>query len=334
MSGVKCINSIKKMIAAGLIGGMVLSLSACGEEPAPIEYSLYDTSTTYGLITTGSVDEVDFFSKDLCIADGADLGTDQVDSFCAWGAGVFNTETGEVTYSQNIHERLYPASTTKILTAILVFKYGDLEHTVTVSELACNQASDSSVADLHPGDQMTERQLLYGLLLRSGNDAAVALAEAVAGDVETFVGMMNEEAQRIGATNSHFVTPNGLHDDDHYTTVYDLYLIMNEAIKYPEFVDMIHTATYDVYYADASGNATSMTWNNTNRYLLDKVEDPEGFTIVGGKTGTTGQAMYCLVLLSNNEMGQPIISVILGADSAGNLYLLMNEILEAFGHAP
>lgn len=329
----KCINSIKKIISIVTVGAMVISLAACGEEPAPIEYSLYDTSTNYGLIQAQSVDDIDFFSKDLCVTDGADKGLDTVDSFVAWGAGVFNGATGEVTYSQSIHERLFPASTTKILTAIVVFKYGDLDKTVTVSELACQQASDSSVCDLRPGDQMTERQLLYGLMLRSGNDAAVALAEAVGGDVDTFVGMMNAEALSLGATNSHFVTPNGLHDDDHYTTVYDMYLIMNEAIKIPEFLDIIHTDSYDVYYADYAGNATSMTWKNTNRYLLGTAEEPEGFTVIGGKTGTTGQAMYCLVLYTTNEAGDPIISIVLGADSAANLYLFMNEILEGYGHS-
>ena len=95
---------------------------------------------------------------------------------------------------------------------------------------------------------------------------------------------------------------------------------------------MIHTASYDVVYTDSTGAPQQMTWNNTNRYLLGTAEMPEGFDVIGGKTGTTGQAMYCLVLYSTNEAGQPIISIVLGADSAVNLYVFMNEILEGFGH--
>ncbi|MBO6215942.1 MAG: D-alanyl-D-alanine carboxypeptidase [Lachnospiraceae bacterium] len=332
LAGGACSKLVKKGAVLVLTGVLVFSLTACGKEEIPTSYDIYETSTTYGILNAETAEDVKFFADDLCVTDTSDFGTDAVDSYIAWAAGVFNGATNEVTYSQSIHEHMFPASTTKILTALCVLKYGDLDKKVIVSDLACDQESDSSVANLRPGDEMTERQLLYGLMLRSGNDAAIALAEAVSGDVESFMTLMNNEALSLGATNSHFVTPNGLHDDDHYTTVYDLYLITKEALKYQEFVDMIHTASYDVVYTDSTGAPQQMTWNNTNRYLLGTAEMPEGFDVIGGKTGTTGQAMYCLVLYSTNEAGQPIISIVLGADSAVNLYVFMNEILEGFGH--
>lgn len=306
-------------------------LSGCGAEDENITYSLYDTSANYGIISTASADDISFFADDLCVADTSDIGTDQVDSAVAYAAGVFNLATKNAAYAQSIHERMYPASTTKIMTALVAIKYGNLDQTVTVSELACNQASDSSVCNLKPGDQLTVRQLLYGMMLRSGNDAAIAVAEAVGGSVEGFVDMMNAEARALGATNTHFVNPNGLHDDEHYTTVYDLYLIMNEAIKYNDFTDVIHTASYEVIYTSADGSAKTVEWANTNQYLSGKSAPPEGYTVVGGKTGTTAAAKNCLVLYSMNPKNEPVISIVLGADARSNLYMLMNEVLAGFG---
>ena len=106
--------------------------------------------------------------------------------------------------------------------AYVALKNGNLDDVVTVSANAANQASDSSVCELKEGDKITLRDLLYGLMLRSGNDAAVAIAEHISGSSEEFVVLMNAEAKALGATGSHFVTPNGLHDEEHYSTVYDM----------------------------------------------------------------------------------------------------------------
>jgi D-alanyl-D-alanine carboxypeptidase (penicillin-binding protein 5/6) len=178
---------------------------------------------------------------------------------------------------------------------------------------------------------MTLRDLLYGLMLRSGNDAAIAIAEGISGDVDTFVNLMNQEATALGAVNSHFVTPNGLHDEDHYTTVYDMYLIFNAAIQNDDFRTILQTTTYNVFYTTSDGTETSQTWNTTNYYLLGKEQAPDGITVIGGKTGTTGEAGYCLVLLSKNEQNQQIISIVFDADARTNLYYLMNEILNLYG---
>ena len=131
-------------------------------------------------------------------------------------------------------------------------------------------------------------------MLRSGNDAAVAIAEHISGSSEEFVVLMNAEAKALGATGSHFVTPNGLHDEEHYSTVYDMYLFMNAAVK--------------------------------NEPM------PEGVTVIGGKTGTTGEAKYCLVQYNENTAKEPVISIVLKADSRDNMYLLMSEMLKNFAN--
>lgn len=303
-------------------------MSGCGqavviENPYSVynsKLSVYDTDTT----------ESSFFATDLCVTDGADLGTDKTDSTVAEGGGVFNLTTGEVTYSQNMFGKMYPASTTKILTAYIIIRDCNMSDMVTVSANAVDQASDSSICNLREGDVISVKNLLYGQMLASGNDAAIALAEFHSGTVEAFVDEMNATAKNLGATSSHFVNPNGLPDEDHYTTIYDMYLIFKEAVQYEDFVSIIGNKEVTVNYLNKKGEAVEKTWSNTNRYISGKYDAPEGFTILGGKTGTTNAAGYCLVLYSMNPEGDKIISIVFKADGRSNLYHLMSQMLSGF----
>lgn len=296
-------------------------------------YDLYGTSVKYGLIEADDVsmeDAVPFFASGLCVSDGKDLGTDQTSSYVAGAAGVFNLNTKEVTYSQNVYEKMYPASTTKILTAYLALKYGDLDAVMTVSENAANQAADSSVCNLKAGDKLTLEQLLYGLMMQSGNDAAIVIAEGLSGDVASFAELMNQEAYALGATDSHFVNPNGLHDKDHYTTAYDLHLLFQAALQNETFADLIRAKEYSVDYLDAAGMPVHQDWKTTNKYLAGTETAPSGISVIGGKTGTTNDAGYCLALLCENAKGEQVIAVVMKADCRNNLYYYMNELLRGF----
>ena len=187
----KCIN---KWICLSLLIA-VSCVSGCGKTSAAIEqpYDVYATAADFGLSSNGTAEAKSYFASNLCVSEDVAIGTDSTDSQVAEGAGTFNLETNTVVYAKNLYERLYPASTTKILTAYIALKYcDDLDAMVTVSENAVNQASDSSVCNLKAGDVIRLRDLLYGLMLRSGNDAAVAIAEHVSGSVEAF-------AEKIGA---------------------------------------------------------------------------------------------------------------------------------------
>lgn len=306
---------------------MSLSLVSCGNQTESVaSYKLYDTSFVYGITHNGSKSSIELFAKDICVVGTDDLGTSQVHSQVAGAAGAFNTTEQSVVYAQSVHEKMYPASTTKILTAYIACLYGNLDDTYTVSANAVNQASDSSVINLKEGDIITLRDLLYGLMLRSGNDAAVAIAEGISGDEASFAELMNKTAEELGATNSHFVTPNGLHDENHYTSVYDMYLILNAALKNETFYKIFTASSYTAGYT-SGGELKTQEWKTTNQYITGNVKTPTGFTILGGKTGTTGAAGYCLVLLSENEDHDQIISIVFNADCRSNLYLLMNEIL-------
>lgn len=277
-------------------------------------------------------DAIPFFAENLCVAGDITIGTDQTDSFVAEASGLFDVTSNEVLYAQKIHQRMYPASTTKVMTAYIILKNCNVNEIVTVSDNAVNQASDSSVCGLRAGDQISILNLLYGLLLPSGNDAAIVLAEYYAGSEEAFASIMNEEAQALGATNTHFMNSNGLPDENHYTTVYDMYLIFKEAIKYELFVNIISATSYTASFVDNAGNPVEKSWNNTNRYLTGARKKPNSVTVYGGKTGTTGAAGYCLVLYSKNEIGHDMVSVVFKADGPSDLYLYTSEILDGFAN--
>ncbi len=318
---------------------LVCTLAAgCGTERADLEsaYAVYEMSDEYLSYGTGeetSLETGHLFAEDLCVGGIENTENSPEAVSTAETAAVFVLNDGDVTYAKNIYARRYPASTTKILTAYLAIKYGDLDQVITVSDSVMDGlGDDSSLCGIEPGDQLTLRDLLYGLMLESGNDAANAIAEAVGGSKAEFVEMMNEEAYALGATQSHFTNPHGLPDDDHYTTAYDLYLIFSAAIQEEEFVDIISSTSHTVSYVNSLGEVTEAEWFNTNEYLSGTLAAPAGVTVVGGKTGTTDSAGSCLVLYSVNEAGSPVISIVLKDDNHEDLYNTMSAILSAYAN--
>ena len=241
------------------------------------------------------------FSENLCVPDGTE--DDSSLNLTSGAAGSFDLASGEVDYAQNIFNKMYPASITKVMTALVTLKNCRLDETVTVGEECQDIESGSSVCMIEPGDQLTVEQLLYGLLLNSGNDAAMSLAVYVGGTVDNFVNMMNEEAASLGATGTHFANPHGLHDENHYTTAYDIYLMFQEALKY------------------------GIMWQSTNYYHIGEATPPQDVEVIGGKTGTTDEAGSCLCLLAKDKYGDSHVSIILNAGDKETLYAEMNKLL-------
>lgn len=276
--------------------------------------------------------EEKLFADELCVAtdDVSMEGVSEMSGVPA--AALFDVNGKKVDFSYGIHERRYPASTTKILTALVAIKNGNLDDVVTVSEnaAASSFAADEQICGLIAGDQLTLRDLLYGLILYSGNDNAVAIAEHIAGNMESFAELMNAQAAELMATNTHFINSNGLHNEDHYTTAYDLYLIFNECIKYQEFMDMISADSYTVHVTQADGSKRDMEHAPTNHYATGEAALPTGgVTVIGGKTGTTDEAGNCLILLNRDENENPYISIVMGADTKPLLYEEMTAMIEA-----
>ena len=301
----------------------VFFLAGCGRT-AELEHAYSFESRVHSFEEKQENGFFEPFAADLSVADDSqDDGTE----LTAQAAAVFGLDGGEALFSRNAFERMNPASTTKVMTAIVALKYGTLSDLVTVTEDAVITEAGSSMAGVKPKDVISLEDLLYGLLIPSGNDAATAIAVHVGGSIEGFVDMMNEEAARLGATGTHFANANGLTDPDHYTTAYDLYLMFHEALTYEEFRTIIGAGAHTAIYKDGEGTEKTSTWTVGNYYMNGKKETPEGLTVFGGKTGTTMAAGYCLIMGSRTEDGKEFASVIMDANSRDALYEDMTKII-------
>ncbi|MGI6632024.1 MAG: D-alanyl-D-alanine carboxypeptidase family protein [Bacillota bacterium] len=222
-------------------------------------------------------------------------------SVSCYAAALMEWQTGALLYDKNAFTRMHPASITKMMTALLALEHGRLEDLVTVSAEAASQPGSSMY--LKTGDVFSLENLLYGLMLNSGNDAAWAIAEHVGGTAERFFDMMNERAREIGALNTRFRNPHGLTDPNHYTTAFDLALIARTCLKHPFFKRLVATKEKDVI--DAEGD-TKISLGNTNRLLWLYLGAD------GVKTGTTESAGQCLVA-SATRGDTRLLSVVLAS---------------------
>lgn len=238
-----------------------------------------------------------------------------------------NLETKETLYAKNIYNRLFPASVTKLMTGIICMKYGNMDQVVMIQDSDVNLEAGAQLSGLQPGDLLTMNQLLHILLVYSANDAGMAIARTIAGSESGFVEMMNKEAADLGMTGTHFMNPHGLHDPNHYTTVYDVYLMLNEAYKYPMFSQISSLGSYTAVYNHSDGSQASNTWYATDQYLTGAHPTPEGVNLLGGKTGTTDEAGSCLALVAQNRYGLPYISIVLFSYNHTTLYEDMDQLL-------
>ncbi len=212
---------------------------------------------------------------------------------------VMEVNTNIVLHEKDANRKMYMASTTKILTAICAIENTELDVKHTIKKEWCNVEGSSIY--LNEGEKLTPRELLYGLMLRSGNDTAVALACITSNSIENFSKLMNETALKIGAKNSNFVNPHGLHDDNHYTTAYDLALITCYALKNPTFKEIVSTKKINI----------SNDKYDYERVLINKNKMLNQFDgATGVKTGYTKKAGRCLVS-SANKNGFELVTVVL-----------------------
>lgn len=214
---------------------------------------------------------------------------------------ILDRGSNTVIYEKNGYTKRAMASTTKIMTATVVLENSNLTDTVEISKKAAG--TGGSRLGLKTGDKVSVNDLLYGLMLRSGNDAAVALAEHVGGSVEQFAEMMNKKAKQLNLQNTHFVTPHGLDKDEHYTTAYELAKLASYALNNKKFATIVNTKQCNIYI-----NGQIKTISNTNELLGNL------YGVDGVKTGFTNNAGRCIVT-STTRNGNQIICVVLGADT-------------------
>ena len=309
---------------------IVISFIFCGcsTPNITVPYKINSDISAFSIVTQSDDIKMDSFASNLCVGNANITRNTAVNMTEATSAALFDVNSSNIIYGKNMHERLAPASLTKVLTALVALDYGNLDDVITVTKDVNITESGATLCGLKEGDTLTLNQALHALLIQSANDAANAIAIHLGGSVEGFSTLMNEKAISIGATNSHFVNPHGLSADDHYTTAYDLYLIFNEAINYELFREIIHMENYSTIYQDSNGNEKEMEFKTTNMFLRGNYNSPDKVTVIGGKTGTTNAAGNCLILLSKDTAGNPYISVILRSKERQLMYEQMIDLLE------
>ena len=288
-------------------------------------YNIYDN--LFGLMVYEDRTLAESFASDLVVVSD-DVSVKRVNTKNADAACLFALNQKEVIYSKNAHKIVYPASITKVMTALLVLENSEMDDDVKITDVIKKLPGGSSSSNIKVGDVMTVEQLLYAMLLPSGGDASLALAEHISGDVDEFCRLMNERAHKLGATGTNFMNPHGFFEKKHYTTAYDIYLIFNEAIKHEEFLKIISTPKFICNYTSADNKAAQLTFTNTNRYINGEHKPKLDTLIIGGKTGYTSEAGRCLVLLSRDEDNNSYISIIMKAKDQTMLYSQMDNLLK------
>ena len=262
---------------------------------------------------------------DFQVAEAADYWPGGVD-VTAESAIIMEQETGTILYAKNMDEVHFPASITKIMTALIVLENCELDETVKFSAAAVygTELGSSSIArDVN--EEMTVEQTLYGMMLESANECAYALGEHVAGDVPAFVNMMNEKAKKLGCTNTHFNNTNGLPDDEHYTSAHDMALIARAAYAIPKFAEIVGTKSYTIPPTNKHADPTPLNnhhqmlhFYKSNKYIYEYC--------LGGKTGYTAVAGATLVTYAKKD-GMTLICVVM-KDTVGEQYTDTTNLFE------
>ncbi len=248
-------------------------------------------------------------------------------------AFVINRTKNELVFGYRMDELFYPASITKLMTALVTLNRCDPDEKVVITkEMA--EFSRGSVEELKEGDVLTVHDLLLCMLVSSANNAAVALAIHVAGSESAFVELMNQEMRKLGGLNTNFANASGLHDDKHKTTPYDMYIVYQECTKYKEFREIIALTEKRYNYTDAKGAQRSRTVKTTNCFKLTDPKHhydyPDSIVILGGKTGTTNYAGYCMILHVRNSYGTEYILGVFRAETEEKLYHKLNDLLSTY----
>lgn len=250
---------------------------------------------------------------------------------------LMDMDTGQVLYEKNSHQVMYPASTTKIMTAILALEYGDFNDIVTVDEEIVYLTDGGHIA-LEPGEELLFKDMLNAILIESANDAAMAMAKHISGSLEEFAVLMNAKAKEIGALNTNFTNPSGLPDDNHVTTAYDLALMGQYAMGIEEFRNIVENYTYQIPLTNKKDEIRYLKSNNRLLYSSKKINvDGQNVPIKyegvnGIKSGYTNAAKSCLVTSAERD-GRNLIAVVLKSDGYelyADLHKLLNHGFDDF----
>lgn len=318
---------MKKIRIIAMTMAITILLSGCGWSDKSVllahEHGLSEDVDSVSSLAAGTQQ---WSGAQLCIPDEQAMYEDE--EINAQTALLFRLDQPEAVYAKNVYQEMNPASITTLFTAYVVLQNKELSDTVTVTADAVSNLYRTSTVGLEQGDQLTVEQLLYGMLLCSGVDAANVLAIETAGSMEAFVRMMNAAAEDCGCVDTQFKNPNGLTATGHYTSAYDIYLILRRLSEDERFMKIISAGTYQAVYKDADGNRKEETYTSTVQYVEDGVSQIGSVSIVGGKTGTTQSAGHCLALICENGEGERYLAVVMKASSRDRLYEQIEHIVK------
>ena len=243
----------------------------------------------------------------------------------AEAAIVMDIDTGDILYEKNPYQEKYPASITKVLTCLIAIEQGNLNDTLTITDSTMNAIEEgSSSIGLQAGEKLSFKDAMYGMMLNSGNECAVAIAENLGGSVSGFADMMNSKVKELGCKNSHFVNPNGLQNKEHYTSCYDMALIGRAAYQYPEFKEIISCQSYTI--PKTNKNEARNLWQE-NRLIYEGNEDYYYEYCTGGKTGYTETALATLISFAEKD-GKRLVCVVMKCNPTTESYVDSYKLFE------
>lgn len=320
---------MKKLLILILASAMMTCMVSCSK-PENELYAFYTNddnvvNTDIGEYIMGRTS--DFFTEGkFCYVKPEEQSTDE--NLSVKACIMINLTENKLVFADRIFDKVYPASITKLLTALIILRHANLDDIYVVKQDNCGITEEGAqLMGFKAGDKISVKNLLYCLLLYSGNDAAAALADYYSNDIPTFCNLMNEEAERLGCIGTHYTNPHGLHDDNHYTTAYDEYVILRYCLDYDLFRDIAQSTEYEFSYEDAAGQIKTMSVVTTNKFKLGQYEMPQGMSIIGGKTGNTFAAGPCLIQSVSNADGEEFIIGIFGGGNNDKLYRQMQYMM-------
>lgn len=305
------------------LGGLVLFMSSkVLGEPVPYDRS----SRTFLAASRESSMSVEGMAAGLCVGD-SQTSMDGITSQEGELAALFDVKDGEILFSNGLYEKTSPGKLTQLMTALVAWENMDMDTEVTVEQEDFAYGKGSRTCGLAVGNVVPARQLLNAILVYSAQDASLVLSRACSGSRESFVEAMNNKAVELGMTNTHFTNVTGAEDEEQYTTVYDVYLLLDAFLDEPELTNAMGLTDYTMDYSKANGDSKQQWLDNDNLYVTGVAPAPKDVTVLGGKMSVSSDQDYGALLVQNNY-GDAFMAVVLKTDSQVHLYERLQQMLE------
>lgn len=305
----------------------LLAIILIGKNRQLKEILPYDRSQrVFGTTAGEDYPVADGLSQNLCVGE-AETSLEGVEAKEGERAGLFDIHGRKISFSTGLYERVSPGTVTQLMTALVAFEKLNPDDTVTISQEDMVYGQNRNTCGLSADNQTTVKQLLNAVLVSSAQDACLALARSAGGSADAFVDLMNQKAQDLGMTNTNFVNATGVSDENQYTTVYDIYLLLNELLKYPDLTNAMGLSEFILNYSQADGTAKQQWLSCDNLYATGRITVPRGVTVLGGKFFSSDTERYTALLVQNNY-GNAFAAIVFQSESETEMNNRIRQMLE------